>query len=152
MTTVAPRITGEILIDRPISDVFDFVADERNEPRYNQKMTRVEKLTEGPIGAGTRYLATVTSGRGATDMTIETTEYERPYVLGSVTTLDSMTIRGTLRFEDVGGATRMSWVWDLTPRGALRFLSPLVAAMGRRQEKAIWSGLKRELESGGRTA
>jgi uncharacterized membrane protein len=29
------RVTGEIVIERPIDEVFDFVADERNEPQYN---------------------------------------------------------------------------------------------------------------------
>ena len=29
------RIEGEIVIKRPVEEVFDFVADERNEPRYN---------------------------------------------------------------------------------------------------------------------
>jgi hypothetical protein len=30
-----PRIMGDIVIDRPVEDVFHFVADERNEPTYN---------------------------------------------------------------------------------------------------------------------
>jgi hypothetical protein len=29
------RIEGEIAINRPVDEVFDLVADERNEPRYN---------------------------------------------------------------------------------------------------------------------
>jgi len=33
------KIEGEIYIDRPPEDVFDVVADERNEPLYNPKMT-----------------------------------------------------------------------------------------------------------------
>jgi hypothetical protein len=32
------RVEGEIIIQRPAEDVFDFVADERNEPRYNSRM------------------------------------------------------------------------------------------------------------------
>ena len=44
------RIEGEIAINRPVDEVFDFVADERNEPRYNPKIARVEKLSDGPIG------------------------------------------------------------------------------------------------------
>ena len=38
---------------RPLADVSDFVADERNEPKYNPRMTAVEKLTPGPITTGT---------------------------------------------------------------------------------------------------
>jgi len=32
------RITGEIVIDAPADVVFDFVADQRNEPAYNPHM------------------------------------------------------------------------------------------------------------------
>jgi hypothetical protein len=29
------HVQGDIVINRPIDEVFDFVADERNEPQYN---------------------------------------------------------------------------------------------------------------------
>lgn len=32
------RIEGEIVINRPVEEVFDLVADETNEPRYNPRM------------------------------------------------------------------------------------------------------------------
>jgi hypothetical protein len=48
------RVEGEIVIDRT-EEVFDFVADERNEPRYNPKMRRAEQISDGPIGVGTRF-------------------------------------------------------------------------------------------------
>jgi hypothetical protein len=44
------RITGEIVIARPVEEVFDFVADERNEPLYNRRMRSAEKTTPGPVG------------------------------------------------------------------------------------------------------
>jgi len=37
------HIEGEIVIKRPVDEVFDFVADERNEPRYNPRMLRAER-------------------------------------------------------------------------------------------------------------
>jgi hypothetical protein len=77
------RIDGELVINRPVYEVFDFVADERNEPRYNPRIRRAEKLSPGPIGRGTRFRAeAVTLGR-ATGMTLEYTVYERPRRLAS---------------------------------------------------------------------
>jgi hypothetical protein len=65
------QIQGELVINRPVHEVFDVVADERNEPRYNPLIRRAEKLTRGPIGRGTRFRAeAVTLGR-TTGMTIE---------------------------------------------------------------------------------
>jgi hypothetical protein len=43
-------IEGEIVIKRPVEEVFDFAADERNEPHYNTHMRRAEQITDGPIG------------------------------------------------------------------------------------------------------
>jgi len=45
-------IAGELVINRPVDEVFDFVADEQNEPRYNPRIRRAEKLSPGPIGRG----------------------------------------------------------------------------------------------------
>ena len=39
------RIDGEIVINRPVEEVFDFAADERNEPRYNPRMLSSELLS-----------------------------------------------------------------------------------------------------------
>ena len=47
------RIQGEIVIDRPVEVVFDYVADQSNEPQYNPRMVRAEKVTPGPVGKGT---------------------------------------------------------------------------------------------------
>jgi hypothetical protein len=76
-----PRVEGDLPIERPVEDVFDFVADERNEPRFNPRMLRVEKVSRGPIGLGTRFSAEMATGRRRTRMTIEFTGFERPWRL-----------------------------------------------------------------------
>jgi uncharacterized protein YndB with AHSA1/START domain len=140
------RIEGHIVIDRPVEEVFDFVADERNEPRYNPRMRRAEKISEGSIGVGTRYRAEMASmGRGV-PMVIEVTDYERPRRLASTTHISSMDIQYTLTFEPVPEGTRMRWSGDLAPHGILKVMGPVVALMGRRQEQRIWTGLKHLLE------
>jgi hypothetical protein len=57
-------IEGEILIGRPVDVVFDYVADQSNEPQYNPQMLRAEKITAGPVGKGTQFRSAVAS-RGA---------------------------------------------------------------------------------------
>ena len=140
------HVAGEIVIARPVAEVFDFVADERNEPRYNPNLGHVEQTTAGPLGCGTRFRAEVTQRGHPIPMTIEFTAYERPRRLASATHLAAMEIRGELTFEPVPAGTRMRWSWNLAPRGLLRLATPLVAYLGRRQEAAIWAGLKRYLE------
>ena len=95
------HIKGDIVIDRSVEDVFDYVADERNEPTYNAQMRLAEKISDGPIGVGTQYRAEVMSGGRPISMVIEVTGYERPRRLASKTTMSSMDIAYTLTFEPV---------------------------------------------------
>lgn len=140
------HVRGEITIDRPVETVFDVVADERNEPRYNPGLLKAEKLTDGPVGAGTRFHAVHRGRRRPVDLDVGLTEYDRPRRLGSVSTTPTFEARGALTFEQVAGGTRMRWDWEIRPTGALRLLGPLVGVVGRRQERACWEGLKRYCE------
>jgi polyketide cyclase/dehydrase/lipid transport protein len=141
--------TGRPRYQSPIDEVFDFVADERNEPKYNPQMTLAEMVTAGPIGVGTKFHSVMTGVRRAADMTIEFTEFDRPRRLGSTTHMSnsSMDINGTLLFEPQGQSTKMKWLWNIEPRGFYKLLGPIVRRMGERQELAIWAGLKKVMEA-----
>jgi hypothetical protein len=78
---------------------------------------------------------------------IEVTDYSRPRRLGSTTNLWTAQIRGALTFEPDRVGTRMTWAWELRPRGVLKVMKPVLGYLGRRQEAAIWAGLKRYLEA-----
>lgn len=143
------RIEGSIKINRPVEVVFDCVADERNEPIYNPRMVHVDKLTPGPIGRGTLWAALVESRGKPMGMEIEVTDRDRPHRLASITRMSTALIKGVLVFERDGDGTLMRWQWDMEPKGSFRLLTPLIAVMGRRQERAIWTGLKSYLEGNG---
>jgi Polyketide cyclase / dehydrase and lipid transport len=140
-------IEGEITIARPAGQVFDFAADQRNEPRYNPRMVRAEKVTGGPVGKGTRFRSAVLAMGRAIEMRSELTGYHRPSRLASRTAMAQADILGTLTFAPVPGGTRMRWSWVVRPKGASRLLTPVISRIGRRQERAIWTGLKRYLEA-----
>lgn len=140
------RVEGDIVIERPLEEVFDFVADECNEPQYNPRMTRAEKISPGPIGVGTRFRSVMTGAGGAPEIDIEFTEYVRPRRITERVHLSSMDINGALFFEPVPEGTLMAWVWDLEPHGVYKLMSPLVRWMGERQERTIWTSLKHLLE------
>ena len=140
-------VEGAIVIKRPIEEVFDFVADERNEPKYNPQMMLAEKVTDGPVGVGTRFHSVVTSRGGAAEMMIEFTQFDRPRRIVEMTQVSNvMVIDGELRFEAVAEGTKMNWLWNLQPRGLYRLLGPIIRATGKRQELAVWTGLKELLE------
>ena len=97
------HIAGEVTIDAPIEEVFDIVADERNEPRYNPRIARAEKVSEGPVGGGACFVAEP-KGMGAKGtMTLEILDYDKPHRLHNVIRSSYMLVDGTLTFEEVAG-------------------------------------------------
>lgn len=142
------HIQGSIGIRRPVGEVFDFVADERNEPAYNPQMRKVEKATPGPIGLGTVWRATIGTKRRQTSFELEVTDYVRPWRLGSVTRMGGADLRGGLTFRPTDEGTWMDWSWDFRPKGLLKLAGPVFTVVGRRQEQRIWAGLKRYMEQG----
>jgi Polyketide cyclase / dehydrase and lipid transport len=127
--------------------VFDYVADQSNEPQYNPRMVRAEKITPGPVGKGTRFRSAVVSMGRTAEMLIECTGYERPRLLESATEMQQADISYTLRFEPAAAGTRMRWSGQVRPKGIFRLLGPVITWLGIRQEQRIWAALKRHLEA-----
>lgn len=139
------RVHGSIEIDRPVAEVFAVLADQRNEVRYNPAMRSSTKVSDGPLGVGTTFEATL-GERPGRKVRIVYTAYEPPSVLGSRSVAGPATIDGTVRCAAIGDRTRLSWDWQVRLGGLARLATPLVGLIGRRQERRIWTGLKRFAE------
>lgn len=141
------RVAGAVTIAAPVEEVFDLVADERNEPRYNPRIVAVRKLGPEPVGPGARFVAEPSGTGRRGEMTLTIQEYERPFRLHNVITSSYMKVDGTLTFEEVDGGTRLTWDWDLGLVGPMRLLSPVLALVGPAWERRNWVGLKDYVEA-----
>ena len=141
------RIAGQVTIGAPVEEVFDVVADERNEPRYNPRVTRAVKVSAGPVGPGTRFMVEPRGGGTKRVMALTIMEYDRPRRLHNLVRSSYLRVDGVLTFEEVPGGTRLTWTWDTTLVGPMRILSPVLAAVGPAWERRNWIGLKNFLES-----
>jgi uncharacterized protein YndB with AHSA1/START domain len=148
-----PHIEREILIDRPVEEVFDFVADGRQEPRYNPRILHVEQLSPGPIGHGTQFRSEgKLMGPIRVEIISQITTYERPQRLrASATTgigaLPVMQVQGTQTFDPVPGGSRVRWSLEVEPRGVFTLLTPQLArGLGQRLD-TTFANLKRLLEA-----
>jgi len=97
------RIRGSLDIACPVEEVFDTVADQRNEPRYNARMIASTKLTDGPIGVGTRFEATVLSRGKPLPVTIEYTDFERPHLIASRSVMAGAVAAGHIHCDPIAG-------------------------------------------------
>ena len=58
-----PAGTIEIDIPRPIDEVFAYVGDLETAPQWVPDLVSMRKVTEGPVGVGTRYVEMVQMGK-----------------------------------------------------------------------------------------
>lgn len=141
------HICGEVEIEAPVDEVFDFVADERNEPSYNPRIVRAEKLGDGPVGEGSRFVAQPAGMGSGGAMTVEILEYDRPHRFHNVIRSSYMQVDGTVTFTNRGGGTLLRWDWDMGLTGPMKIFSPVLALIAPRWERRNWVALKRYLES-----
>jgi uncharacterized protein YndB with AHSA1/START domain len=123
-------MAGEVTIAAPVEEVFDMVADERNEPMYNPRIVRANKVSGGPVGAGARFVADPKSMGAKGKMTLTILEYDRPHRLHNGVRSSYMEGDGTLTFEEVEAGTRLRWDWNMALVGPSRLLSPVFAVTG----------------------
>ena len=143
------RIAGEVFIAAPVEEVFDMVADERNEPLYNPRIVRAKKVGGGPVGAGARFVAEPKSMGAKGKMTLTILDYDRPHRLHNGVRSSYMEGDGTLTFEEVEAGTCLRWDWNMALVGPLRLLSPVFALIGPAWERRNWMSLKEYMESRG---
>jgi hypothetical protein len=141
------RARGQIRIERPAEQVFDFLADLSNEPQFNPDASDIVNVTEDEIGLGTVYTETV-KPLGFFEVRIH--EYDRPRLLGFDARNSRADIRVVFRFTPVDGATDMTAELDMEPKGAFRLMTPLLGPMVRRTlQKQRGPRIKRAVESQG---
>lgn len=137
---------NEIVIERPLAEVFGFVADFENVPKWNYYVQRVRKTSAGPMGVGTTYHQV----RKSDEQAFRVTTYEEGKRV-VVETLPGSEPAFTMdfRFEAAndGGETRLLDAWELDT-GRPRLLERLAAGQIRRAVRDNLEKLKQLLENG----
>ncbi len=75
---MAGTFEATVTIDKPIEEVFAFLADGENDPKFSPRVLEIEKTTDGPPGVGTIYASTVKDAGMKTQREFELTEFEQP--------------------------------------------------------------------------
>jgi hypothetical protein len=76
--SMAHGFSGSVLIDRPIDEVFAFLADGTNDPKFSPRVQEIRKTTDGPVGVGTVFESTVKDAGMTTKRTFELTAVQAP--------------------------------------------------------------------------
>jgi carbon monoxide dehydrogenase subunit G len=139
------EFSNTITIQRSLQDVFEFVSDFENVPKWNYAIAETRKVSEGPVGVGTTYrqVRTIPS---RSEETFEVTGFEtdrRFAVRGGLGPFE-----GTLayEFEEVDGVTRLTNRAELEARGIMKLATPIASGRVRDAVAENLETLKRLLE------
>ena len=75
---MAHGFSATTTIERPIKQVFAFLADGENDKKFSPRVQEITKTTEGPPGVGTVFQSTVKDAGMTSKREFELTEFEQP--------------------------------------------------------------------------
>jgi hypothetical protein len=75
---MAHEFSGSAVIDRPIDEVFAFLAEGTNDPKFSPRVQEIRRTTDGPVGVGTVFESTVKDAGMTTSRKFELTAFDAP--------------------------------------------------------------------------
>ena len=121
------RHTQQVIIRRPLAEVFDFIAvhNPENHPKWEPEVIEVRRLTQGPLGVGSRLRTLRRDFGRVSEATDEVTEFITNQRIAFRRVDGPMDFEISFTFEHVSEGTQLRADVAAQPRGAMRVMSPL---------------------------
>jgi uncharacterized protein YndB with AHSA1/START domain len=137
---------NDLVINRPADEVFRYLADLENLPRWNYAIAETQKVSPGSPAQGTVYQQTRTLPRPMQE-TLEISRYEPDRLLAVTGGFGDLEGTSTYTLESNGGTTKLTNEIELVGRGLFRAFSALATANVRRAVAQNLTVLKNLLEN-----
>ena len=146
--SVTTKIEASTTIDRPVEEVWKFVTDLSNMPKWNPEVLEPKQTSAGPLGVGATVEFGAKMGNKTTTISMRVTEYEpnRRFSFEHI----SGPLKGTTEsdsWETIEGKTRFTRSGDLKYRGFYKLVGPFITPSMKRAVAASLGDAKRILES-----
>jgi uncharacterized membrane protein len=138
----------EVLIARPLDEVFTFVGDVRNRPRWDDSVDSEELTSPEPIGVGSTVRTRLHSMGREYQYTWEIVQHEPPNRMRVESTSGPFPTTLGFEFDEHNGGTRVNASVTGRPNGIMRLLEPLVARRTQQNLDRGYARLKTLLETG----
>ena len=146
---MAGRFEATVLINRPIEEVFAFLADGENDPKFSARVLEIAKTTDGPPGVGTVYASTVKDAGMKTKREFKLTEFEPPARI-RWTELSKNLItapEGGYDLAREGSGTRVTIYNVLDGHGPGKLIAPLALRSARKGADDFGRAIKAAVEA-----
>lgn len=136
------------LIDKPIKDVFAFVADPNNMSKWNSAVVSLEQITPGEVGVGTKFKSVGEMMGRRIEGEMQVTAYEPDTKCGYQVNAGPMQVNLTLTFKTVGTGTKISLNAQGNPAGFFKLAEGMMTGRVKSMMEENLARLKSVLESG----
>jgi uncharacterized protein YndB with AHSA1/START domain len=136
-----------VTIDRPAAEVFAYVADLRNEPRWHVDIATVSSDTDPVPVVGKTYPLKFKPFLGKTDGTFTALEVEPGARVVYRADFAGLQPRITYTVEPAGTGSRFTRAVQMRPTGVKILMTPMMTFMVPRRNKTFVQNLKRALEA-----
>ena len=146
---MANDFRGSAVVGRSPEEVFDFLADGTNDRKFSPRVQEIEKVTDGPVGAGTVYRSTVKDAGMKTKREFEITEFERPLrIRWTERSKNTITVpAGGYDLEPAGAGTQLTVFNEFEGHGLGKLFMPLALRAARKDADDFADRIKRAVES-----
>jgi len=136
------------LVDRPMKDVFTFVADPNNLSKWNSAVVSIQQVTPGAVGVGTKFknIGEMLGRRIEGEMQV--TAYEPDSKCGFQMNAGPMQVNLTLTLKTVGTGTKLSLNAQGNPAGIFKLAEGVMAGRVKSMMEENLARLKSVLEKG----
>ncbi|AII11175.1 SRPBCC family protein [Rhodococcus opacus] len=141
-------VEDSIVITRPIGEVFDFVADQTNAPRWQDGLLAVRRITDGPPAVGTKHVVVRTFLGRRLELTNEYVHYEPNKKITFTGASGPSSFDVSYLTDTTADGTRVTCQMRMEQKGLFKLGDPLVAANLKRAFAANLHNLKDLLETG----
>jgi uncharacterized membrane protein len=142
------RVEESVTIDRPVEEVFAYLADIEKQPEWVSSLLESTKSSDEPTGEGTKYRQKAKILGRRFESTNEVTAYEPPHVYEFQATSGPMHVRIRFTLTSEGQETRVLEVAEGESGGFFKLADPIIARTMKKQLQADLETLKTMLEGG----
>ncbi|PTR25839.1 carbon monoxide dehydrogenase subunit G [Rhodococcus sp. OK519] len=142
------RFEGTTVIDRPIEEVFQFLAAGTNDPKFSPRVQKIVQKTDGPPGVGTIFASTVRDAGMTTEREFELTEFDPPRrIRWAERSKNAVTaVEGGYDLEPAGDGTKLTVYNVLEGHGIGKLVAPLAVRTARKDGPAFALRIKSAIE------
>ena len=137
-----------VLIDKPVKDVFAFITNAANMPKWNAAVVSMEQITPGDVGVGTKFKNVGEMMGRRIEGEMEVIAFEPDTKYGFQMNAGPVQVSITLTFKTVGTGTKLSLNAQGNPGGFFKLAEGVMQGRVKSMMEENLARLKSVLEKG----